>query len=368
VLLEGPADFRLISPREAFCTRGKLRATVPPQAQGFTIGSPRLDLVDLGTEFGMNVNGTERTEVHVFEGKVDLYDAGTNRAAASRQQLTTGRGLRVTNEGDRSPIVSDSSAFLTAAELAERSEAQARRRYGEWAAASAQLRKDPRLLLYYTFQTEQPWHRMVPDLTPGRAEPCDGAVVGCKWTSGRWAGKQALEFKRSVDRVRIDVPGEHAALTFMTWVRLDSLEHNYTSLLLTDRWRPGSAHWQISKKGEIILNVKHADGMDNRTRTPPVLGPAHFGQWTHLTTVYDDQAQEIRYFVNGQRLGTAEIVYPTLVKLDTAEIGNWGSRSREHDKVPIRNLNGRMDEFLLFRDALTDQEIQDLYQVGKPHS
>src|SRR5262249_3786739 len=55
VILQGPAELRLISRTKAICVRGKLRATVPAQAHGFTIGSPTLDLVDLGTEFGMQV-------------------------------------------------------------------------------------------------------------------------------------------------------------------------------------------------------------------------------------------------------------------------------------------------------------------------
>ena len=72
---------------------GKLRATVPPHAHGFAIGTPKLDLVDLGTEFGVQVDEQQATEVHVFTGKVDLYDAGSNRAVASRKELTTGQGL-----------------------------------------------------------------------------------------------------------------------------------------------------------------------------------------------------------------------------------------------------------------------------------
>ena len=81
VILEGPAEFRLISRTEAYCTRGKLRATVPAQAQGFTIGSPKLDLIDRGTEFGLDVG--EKTQVHVFQGKVDVY--GPNAGHAGRR-------------------------------------------------------------------------------------------------------------------------------------------------------------------------------------------------------------------------------------------------------------------------------------------
>src|SRR5205085_6062766 len=46
VILQGPAELKLISRMSAYCARGKLRATVPPQAQGFTVGAPHdLDVV-----------------------------------------------------------------------------------------------------------------------------------------------------------------------------------------------------------------------------------------------------------------------------------------------------------------------------------
>src|SRR5262249_54020822 len=43
VILQGPADFQLVSRNEAYCARGRLWANVPPQAQGFTIGSPKTE-------------------------------------------------------------------------------------------------------------------------------------------------------------------------------------------------------------------------------------------------------------------------------------------------------------------------------------
>src|SRR5207245_11785406 len=78
-ILQGPAEFKLVSRTEAYCTRGKLRATVPPQAQGFAIGAPKFDLVDRGTDFGMQVDANQEAEVQVFQGKVELYDSGADR-------------------------------------------------------------------------------------------------------------------------------------------------------------------------------------------------------------------------------------------------------------------------------------------------
>src|SRR5262249_25951190 len=69
VILEAPAELKLVSRTEAYCARGKLRATVPPHAQGFTVGTPKLKLVDRGTEFGVHIGEEARAEVHVFQGR-----------------------------------------------------------------------------------------------------------------------------------------------------------------------------------------------------------------------------------------------------------------------------------------------------------
>jgi ferric-dicitrate binding protein FerR (iron transport regulator) len=367
VLLEGPADFRLISPHEAYCARGRLRATVPPQAQGFTIGSPKLDLVDVGTEFGLRVDGGDQTEVHVFQGKVELYEAGANREAAARQELTTGRGLRLDGPGAGTAIVADPAAFPTAQKVEARALDEARRRHRDWLAASERLRRDPRLLVYYTFQPEQPWGRTLPDRVQGRQEPRNGVIVGCDWVPGRWPGKQALEFKRPGDRVRVNLPGEYASLTFMAWVRIDSLEHRFIGLLTTDRWGDGRPHWQLMQEERLSLTVLRYPGEHDQFQTPPILGPAHLGQWTHLAAVYDRRVGQATHYLNGRAVSAHPIRYPRLLQIGPAEIGNWRAPPHGHPN-PIRNLNGRMDEFLLFNEPLGEREIQDLYEAGRPDS
>jgi hypothetical protein len=75
--LEGPADVDLLSFNRVFCRFGKLRAQVPPGAEGFVIRSPGSAVVDMGTELGVNVDASGKTRVMVFEGKAEaaLLDA-----------------------------------------------------------------------------------------------------------------------------------------------------------------------------------------------------------------------------------------------------------------------------------------------------
>ena len=66
--LEGPADLELVSIDRVFCHRGRLRARVPKGAEGFVVASAGSAVVDLGTEFALNVEADGKARVMVFEG------------------------------------------------------------------------------------------------------------------------------------------------------------------------------------------------------------------------------------------------------------------------------------------------------------
>jgi hypothetical protein len=366
VILEGPAEFQLISRTEAYCARGKLRATVPPQAQGFTIGSPKMDLVDRGTEFGLQVSAGGKTEVHVFQGKVELYNPGSSRETPSPRKLTTGQGGRLDDSGAVRPIALNADAFLTAQKLADRSRAETLRRQQNWLATSEALRRDPHLLVYYPFQAEQSWSRTLLDQAAGRRQPRDGAIVGCSWVTGRWPGKQGLEFKRVSDRVRLHVPGTFDALTLMAWVRVDALPNVNNSLFMTDGWPEGAPHWQIGNNGTLILGVRApAKTRNPHYHAPNVLQPERLGQWLHLAVVYDRDGGLVTHYVDGRPVAQEAMVVNIPLRIGDAEIGNWNVAAGRASQ-PIRYFSGCMDEFMLFDRALSAREVEQLYNQGRP--
>jgi hypothetical protein len=366
VILEGPADLQLISFNEAYCARGKLWATVPPQAKGFMIRSPQVDLVDQGTEFGLQVDGRDKTEVHVFQGKVDLYDSGSAQAAAARKELTTGRGLRLHGPGPARWIDSDRKAFKTVQQLRDRANAEMRRQQQKWLADSAALRRDGRLRVYYPFQADKPWDRTLLDQARGRKKPQDGAIVGCSWVIGRWPGKKALEFKQVSDRVRIHVPGEYDALTLMAWVRVDALPNRFHSLMMTDGWEEAAPHWHINDQGIIELGVQGPNRRGGaHYYSPVVFTPERLGQWCHLAVVYDRERGQVTHYVDGERIERETIKLDIPLRIGNAEIGNWTLGPRRHNH-PIRFFSGCIDEFMLFGQALTEDEISRFYEQGRP--
>ena len=53
------------------------------------------------------------------------------------------------------------------------------------------------------------------------------------------------------------------------------------------------------------------------------------------------------------------------INFGPAEIGNWGLPTEKH-QFPIRNLNGRIDEFAIYKTALPAPDIAELYEQGRP--
>ena len=76
VVLEGPAALELTSAWEAVLRRGSLRANVPPEAVGFRISNPDVEVTDLGTEFSMVAGEHGGTEVFVLKGSVEASAEG----------------------------------------------------------------------------------------------------------------------------------------------------------------------------------------------------------------------------------------------------------------------------------------------------
>jgi hypothetical protein len=90
VTLEAPAELELVSADKCVLHAGRLVAKVPTRAIGFIVETPTTVMKDLGTEFGVNVQDSQTTDVQVFDGQVDV----THRGSGQLEQMRTGKTLR----------------------------------------------------------------------------------------------------------------------------------------------------------------------------------------------------------------------------------------------------------------------------------
>ena len=360
LVVEGNAALEILSPNEMRLIRGKLRAHVPPPAIGFQIHTPQGTVLDLGTEFALDFSD-EKSELHVIDGEVEWHGDATSEVL-----LTQGQGLRLSPH-ENTPITADPNRFTTPTQLAQKISKHQNHRFSTWLNHSQMQQSQSDILAYFPIDNFDEWNRELPGF-PKQILP--GAIVGAKIVSGRWPQKQALDFSPNGSRVRVHIPGEHQAITYSTWAKIDSLDRQFNALFLTDNYGLGEPHWQLLEDGRLFFSVGLGPKkLHHIFHSPVVWDHTDSEQWLHLVTSYDVATRTCVHYLNGEEISResapAEKGVQALV-INNAQIGNWGLPTREEPEFAVRNLNGRLDEFTIYQRILSPKEIQQLYQSGKP--
>jgi hypothetical protein len=109
VIVEGPIEFLPLTSGHLQLRRGRLMATVPKEAIGFTVSTPTSQVVDLGTEFEVSVKQTGASEIVVQKGEIEVMPA-TARGKVPRKWRLVPNGLNQasfferTGEVETSPV------------------------------------------------------------------------------------------------------------------------------------------------------------------------------------------------------------------------------------------------------------------------
>ncbi len=111
LVIDGPASLALLSPSRARLISGKAAAHVPEGARGFTVETPGVEVVDLGTEFGVSVSEAGVSDVHVFQGEVEARIGGDDTQPGSLVALNTAEGRRFARDGMAETTRPDPASF-----------------------------------------------------------------------------------------------------------------------------------------------------------------------------------------------------------------------------------------------------------------
>jgi hypothetical protein len=334
------------------------------------------EVLDLGTEFGMEVTADARTEIHVFDGKVEWQERSGTADTHRIRELTAGNAVRLEVNGF-SKLPAEPGLFKSRDDLEKLVRAVIDDRQRIWRTTSQGLKHDPRLILYFDFNGQFAESGSIKNLVAKEHRVPDGIVVGCAPSKGRWPERRGIEFKRPGDRVRVYVPGEYDELTYFIWARVDRLKTDHAGLFLTDGFEPGETHWQIYD-GRIRLGIGDARMRNKTTKLGPDIQAARFGvsydsprlfsdaeegAWCQLAVTIDNTRGLIRHYYNGRKISEQTLVVRQKLRIGSAELGNWGLPASV-DRQPIRNFDGRIDEFIIFQEALSEEEIRKLYDQG----
>jgi hypothetical protein len=358
VILEGPAAIELLSPDLARLEKGKLTARVPPPAEGFTVMSSELRVVDRGTEFGMNVSGTDACEVHVFDGEVELQG---DLPAAADKALYEGDAVSI-REGKWLAFPANRASFADPATVLAAAARETEARWTSWREASQGFRSMSELRVYFDFEDLQGGDPVILNRAAGAGEDSHGSVIGCDPLPGRWAKKGALGFAKTSDRVRFRTTGTTSSMTMMAWVRADSLPQSHNHLLSMAPEKLGEVHWKIDQAGRLVLGIRAEPKLSfdawERLESPRIVTEQDYGRWMFLATVIDGEAGTMKHFVNGEEVASAPMKRRTLLQLGMANLGNFDAAVPEREGAGgARSFNGRIDEFALFTRALGAAEI-----------
>jgi ferric-dicitrate binding protein FerR (iron transport regulator) len=365
VTLEGPAKLNLNSAWEATLHRGKLRAEVPAEAVGFGIQSATVDVVDLGTEFGMTVDAQGATDVCVLQGAVEATPRDTASAQPTKFVLKQHKARRFNHTGSEeientANLLSQFTKPTKLQRLAKTAkhvhwsfdEADGRKAQadGSWPSS-----KDLGALIETSSEVDQ-------------AEPRIG---------GRWRG--ALRFDGHL-HAHASVPGfsDRTPHTIAFWVRIPS-EATLGDTGPIFAWftkAQDSAHVQPVQIG---WNTNRAQGPLGALRTDigriDAIGTTNLrdGQWHHVAVAVlphnsGKQRWRVKQYVDGRlEQGTAKTAKKGRSDMleESADDIVWLGREAGASQVNPKKFRGELDELFIVDRALSPQQIARLFRENE---
>lgn len=387
VLLEGPVSYTVDSPKSGLLSRGKMIARADAeQSRQFTIVTPNARFVDMGTEFGVAVEADGRASIAVFAGKVKAEskraDGGWNR-----QILLQEGQAGVYEQSKFIPQVCKRIDFPTLQNVPLPPPTPFRR----WLEASRELQTRRDLVAYYDFQPDPNNIKVLLNRSSSGAK-YNGEIQNAAWTPGRVEGKSALEFVAEDAGVRVNLDDKFEQISLVTWVNISKLTNSLNGLLMSNDWsRPGQFHWEINSDKHIDMAMFMFNGFKNTVlfQSKEALSDDCFKNWCMISGVINRMNKCCLMYVNDQcvlsqsydtqisvikteSLGYRQLINQPndsqlpVIEIGSATIAGWLEHGNDPSPNKVRSLNCRMDELMIFKSALSEEEIQKIYEAGKP--
>ena len=188
VVLEGPAELELLAPDHARLSYGKATCEVAVPGRGFRLSAPGMNVLDLGTAFGLLAPRNGPPEVHVLDGKVAVSQDRQGVAANAASEVLASAAVRLTSSGFTATSFNPAE-FTRTQDMRRKQEIVARTQQQHWETAARALDADPTILVHYTFEGTET------SLVANRAKTVHG---GHGWDDHRLpAGRRPLARQRS---------------------------------------------------------------------------------------------------------------------------------------------------------------------------
>ncbi|MDO5581816.1 MAG: LamG-like jellyroll fold domain-containing protein [Planctomycetia bacterium] len=345
LILEGPLEFAIKDSAQTFCSEGRVSALVPSSAAGFEVSTPYASVIDRGTAFFLEVD-QKKARVDVIKGKVDFVPPNKSPVPLNKGKAYTIDHLHAASEQIAQPErYMDTNKFRTILNQSET------RMLESIKLKQASILRDSSLMLHW-------------DLREGIGKIESGQIRGCRESQGRFQQTRSIAFNRRTDRLFWEQQGSCSSLTLMTSVRIDHFQNQTNVLFCSGGFAAGEGNllWQILKDGRLQLQITHQNpkgdlsGKISREEfySPAVYNRSTLGTWITLAVVLDSEKKTVSMYADGQEIAKKDWTNAVPLKFKGGTIGNYESNDVQRN---ARNLNGAMEEFLIFRRPLSSKEI-----------
>ena len=366
ITLEGPATLELNSAWEATLLGGKLRADVPTEAVGFAVHSDSVDVVDLGTQFGMAVDAGGATDLCVLAGTVEATPRDARGIESTKivlPELTARRFRRSGNEEIKN-VANLIGQFKKPTKLERRGKNV---KYVRWSFDETDGR---------VAKAEGSW--LGAGELGASIETSNDNVQNEPRIDGKWRGALRFDGKLSV---QANVPefADRAPRTIAFWVRIptDAPLGDAGPMVAWLAQAQDPAHSQLVRIG---WNTNPAQGPVGSLRTEigriTAIGASNLrdGQWHHVAVVIVPQNTgkkrwHIKQYVDGHFEAAIDKVakkLPDEVVGQPADSVVWLGCQGNKAKPGGPKFHGDLDELFLVDRALPPQFIGQLMKKNSP--
>lgn len=375
VIVQSPAQFTLESPSQIFLQQGKLVVKVEGASeQSFVVRSPHASIVDYGTEFGVQVDAMSNTVTHVYQGRVELRSGANPLRFENRLSLTPNQAGQADPMGNLAKKQGLADQFVRSEEFDIRLKASQGSGYHRWLAYSLRLRKDPELAVYYTFEKDPGKPDRLINVADSTRGDLNGQLRSARengqkpaWCEGRWPQKNALAFDRSQRQYAEAAPDPRLSIngpiTVAAWVYRGS-DRDGGHIVANRVSAQSFCNYQLGYRSPSDSGWKHSihlarklnsDDRANQISSTPL--PDVFG-WVFVAATHDNET--LKFYLNGDLVDTQ--YWPR--KQELAEAGLVIGTDFAVNAVD--RFTGKIDEVVVLKRVLTENEIDEMYQAGKP--
>ncbi len=374
IVLESPATLELLSANSVRLVRGKLVGRVEGSPTGFVVKTPFATFVDLGTEFGIAIDGRQATDVQVFEGKIEAQIRDSGHPVS----LAKGRSVRVVHSEGRvrmidvpinpNQFIRNLSDIPTYDEAVCEAKPILYWRFEE--AVNGLVRNEMGDSLHGVIQT-----------SAASDGPKSGQSSSINEENGQ--GNRAVPFDPSIPGLVVvcdepgvvPIPGNYSIEFWMNPVQQHrgvlaslgvqvignknaSTPHGIVIEVCGPVTLASGSPDSTNREGHLRFLHQSPPESDQRTGTSCFSRQAYeVRTWQHVVAIKD--GPEMRLYMNGKLSGRARDSSATPSNL-TLHVGQL---HRYHQGRPFQ---GQIDEFAIYDRALTEKEIHTHFELGRP--